>query len=82
MEQKKSFQSMTKNSMLWFKLCVIGVIISFQKSLFYILIMKLSSMPTLKRSLTIIMGNESPSYKNTLLLFDINQFWEHDNSLF
>ena len=41
-------------------------------SLFYILIMKLSSMPTLKRSLTIVMGNESPSYKNRPLLFDIN----------
>ncbi|RVW44156.1 hypothetical protein CK203_089426 [Vitis vinifera] len=34
--------------------------------------MKLSSMPTLKRSLTIVMGNESPSYKNRPLLFDIN----------
>ena len=72
MKQGKSIQSMTKNSMLWFKLGVISVIISFQMSLFYILNMKLSSMPTLKRSLTIIMGNESSSYKNTPFLFDIN----------
>ena len=72
MKQGKSSQSMTKNSMLWFKLGVISVIISFQMSLFYILNMKLSSMPTLKSSLTIIMGNESPSYRNTPLLFDIN----------
>ena len=56
-KQSKSIQSMTKNSMLWFKICVNSVIIFFQKSLFYILIMKLSSMPTLKRILTIIMGN-------------------------
>ena len=71
MNNSKNIQYMTNNCMLWL-LCVIGVIISFQKSLFYILIMKLSSMLTLKRSLTIIMGNESPSYKNTPFLFDIN----------
>ena len=44
MKQSKSIQSMIKNSMLWFKLCAIGVIFSFHRSLFDILIMKLSRM--------------------------------------
>ena len=54
--------------MLWFKAYVVGIIISFQENLFYTLIMKLSSMSTLKTSLTIVMGNESLSFKNTHLL--------------
>ncbi|RVW30404.1 Retrovirus-related Pol polyprotein from transposon 17.6 [Vitis vinifera] len=61
-EAKQKYSIMIKNSMLWFKLCTIGIIISFQRSLFYILIMKLSSMSTLKRSLTIVMGRGMTPY--------------------
>ena len=73
MKLSRNIQFMIRSSTLWFKPCASGIIISFQVSLSYTLIMKLSSMLTLKRSLTIDMGNGSLSYKSTPLLLSINQ---------